>query len=202
MMNSEYDYLCKVILVGDSGAGKTSVLGRFTDDCFTESFLSTIGVDFKIKTVALGDNKVMKLQVWDTSGQERFRSITQSYYRGAHAAIVVYDISSLDSFQAVPGWLEGVTKFCSESVLVMLLGNKSDLDSKRQVLIADAQQMAEGYEIPLFFEVSAKSGMNVEQAFVALAERYKQSMQTNARACEKVCPEAGLPLGQKKSACC
>lgn len=113
-MSQSYDYLCKIILVGDSGSGKTSILGRFTEDVFTESFLATIGVDFKIKTLVLNDGKVMKLQVWDTSGQERFRSITQSYYRGAHAAVVVYDITSIESFRALSlvGW-----KACEHTAL-------------------------------------------------------------------------------------
>lgn len=205
MSRGEYDYLCKVILVGESGAGKTSVLGRFTDDVFTESFLSTIGVDFRIKTVQLSDGKVMKMQVWDTSGQERFRSITQSYYRGAHAAIIVYDISSIDSFRAVPGWLEGVMKHCSESVLVMLLGNKSDLAFKRQVHESVVQEFVEEHKIPLFYEVSAKSGSNVEEAFLTMAERHQLFLQKTESAVVKDPIGLGnslLLLEPKKTPCC
>ena len=99
-MNSEYDYLFKLLLIGDSGVGKSCLLLRFADDTYTESYISTIGVDFKIRTIQL-DGKTIKLQIWDTAGQERFRTITSSYYRGAHGIIVVYDTTDSDSFEHV-----------------------------------------------------------------------------------------------------
>merc|ERR1712159_656276 len=103
-MNPEYDYLFKLLLIGDSGVGKSCLLFRFADDTYQESYISTIGVDFKIRTVEL-EGKTIKLQIWDTAGQERFRTITSSYYRGAHGIIVVYDVTDQESFNNVKTWL-------------------------------------------------------------------------------------------------
>lgn len=203
---NEYDYLCKVILIGDSGCGKTSVLGRFTDDVFTESFVATIGVDFKIKTLKLEDGKVMKLQVWDTSGQERFRSITQSYYRGAHAAVLVYDLSSRETFNTLPDWIECVKKHCSEKVLIMLLGNKLDLASKRTMSKNDVEEFAREKDIPLFFEVSAKTGRNIDEAFLTLAETYKSAitehLEHQKQKLEIAANGSSLTLPKSTKSCC
>merc|ERR1712166_916991 len=127
-----YDYLFKLLLIGDSGVGKSCLLLRFADDTYTETYISTIGVDFKIRTVEI-DGKVIKLQIWDTAGQERFRTITSSYYRGAHGIIVVYDVTDEDSFTAVQRWLSEIDRYCHEHVNKMLVGNKCDLHQKKVV---------------------------------------------------------------------
>jgi len=108
-MNTEYDYLFKLLLIGDSGVGKSCLLLRFADDTYTESYISTIGVDFKIRTIQL-DGKTIKLQIWDTAGQERFRTITSSYYRGAHGIIVVYDTTEAETFNNVKQWLHEIDR--------------------------------------------------------------------------------------------
>jgi len=126
-MNTEYDYLFKLLLIGDSGVGKSCMLLRFADDTYTESYISTIGVDFKIRTISL-DGKTIKLQIWDTAGQERFRTISSTYYRGAHGIIVVYDITNHESFANVKRWLTEIDKYARENVNKLLVGNKSDLD--------------------------------------------------------------------------
>ena len=131
-MTTEYDYLFKLLLIGDSGVGKSCLLLRFADDTYTDSYISTIGVDFKIRTVDL-DTKTIKLQIWDTAGQERFRTITSSYYRGAHGIIIVYDITDKESFDNVRQWLFEIDRYASENVCKLLVGNKSDLGSKRAV---------------------------------------------------------------------
>ena len=114
------------------GVGKSCLLLRFADDTYTDSYISTIGVDFKIRTVDL-DTKTIKLQIWDTAGQERFRTITSSYYRGAHGIIIVYDITDKESFDNVRQWLFEIDRYASENVCKLLVGNKSDLGNKRAV---------------------------------------------------------------------
>merc|ERR1712199_129095 len=128
----DYDFLFKLLLIGDSGVGKSCLLLRFADDTYQESHISTIGVDFKIRTIQL-EGKTIKLQIWDTAGQERFRTITSSYYRGAHGIIVVYDITDEESFNNVKTWLEEILRYACEGVNKLMVGNKCDLASKRVV---------------------------------------------------------------------
>ena len=149
-------------------------LQRAADDTYTESYISTIGVDFKIRTIEL-DGKTIKLQIWDTAGQERFRTITSSYYRGAHGIIIVYDITDRDSFDNVKQWLNEIDRYACENVNKLLVGNKSDLDSKRQVEFDEAKAFADERGIP-FLETSAKSATNVEKAFLTMAGEIKNRM--------------------------
>jgi len=175
-MNPEYDYLFKLLLIGDSGVGKSSLLLRFADDTYTESYISTIGVDFKIRTIEL-HGKTIKLQIWDTAGQERFRTITSSYYRGAHGIIVVYDITDQVSFNNVKQWLQEIDRYACENVNKLLVGNKSDLTNKRVVDTNTAKEYADSLGIPLL-ETSAKNATNVEQAFITMATEIKNRMVT------------------------
>ncbi|KAJ2500527.1 ras GTPase [Coemansia sp. RSA 1972] len=170
-MNPEYDYLFKLLLIGDSGVGKSCLLLRFADDTYTESYISTIGVDFKIRTIEL-DGKTVKLQIWDTAGQERFRTITSSYYRGAHGIIVVYDVTDSDTFANVKQWLQEIDRYASEGVNKLLVGNKSDLEDKRSVDFTEAQEFASALNIT-FLETSAKDATNVESAFLTMARQIK-----------------------------
>ena len=126
-MQTEYDYLFKVLLIGNSGVGKSSLLLRFADDVFNDNFMPTIGVDFKIRTVDV-DQKTIKLQIWDTAGQERFKTITSSYYKGAHGIIVTYDITDRESFSKVSEWMREVDKHAQENISRILVGNKKDLE--------------------------------------------------------------------------
>merc|ERR1711939_905039 len=130
--STEYDYLFKLLLIGDSGVGKSCLLLRFADDTYTETYISTIGVDFKIRTVEI-DGKVIKLQIWDTAGQERFRTITSSYYRGAHGIIVVYDVTDHETYDAVERWMTEIDRFAGPEVNKMIVGNKCDMVSKKPV---------------------------------------------------------------------
>jgi Ras-related protein Rab-1A len=174
MHTSEYDYLFKLLLIGDSGVGKSCLLLRFADDTYTESYISTIGVDFKIRTIEL-EGKTVKLQIWDTAGQERFRTITSSYYRGAHGIIVVYDVTDNDTFTNVKQWLQEIDRYASEGVNKLLVGNKSDLTSKKVVEYSVAKEFADQLNIP-FLETSAKNATNVEQAFLTMAKQIKDRM--------------------------
>jgi len=174
-MSPEYDYLFKLLLIGDSGVGKSCLLLRFADDTYTDSYISTIGVDFKIRTIEL-DGRTIKLQIWDTAGQERFRTITSSYYRGAHGIIVVYDVTDQESFNNVKQWLQEIDRYACENVNKLLVGNKSDLTSKKVVDYNTAKEFADGLGIP-FLETSAKNATNVEQAFYTMAAEIKTRMQ-------------------------
>ncbi|EMS52257.1 GTP-binding protein YPTM2 [Triticum urartu] len=148
-------------------------LSETQDDSYLESYISTIGVDFKIRTVEQ-DGKTMKLQIWDTAGQERFRTITSSYYRGAHGIIIVYDVTDQDSFNNVKQWLNEIDRYASENVNKLLVGNKSDLTDKRVVSYETAKAFADEIGIP-FMETSAKNALNVEQAFMAMSASIKDS---------------------------
>eukprot|EP01083_Nonionella_stella_P015946 44608_1 len=167
-MSSDYDYLYKFLLVGDSGVGKSSVMVRFSDDAYEESFITTIGVDFKLRTIEL-DDKTIKLQIWDTAGQERFRTITTSYYRGAHGIIVVYDITDKDSFDNIREWLYEIDRYASDNVSRLIIGNKLDLAHKRVVSYEDAKSFADDLGIQ-YIETSAKNNQNIDETFHAMAK--------------------------------
>ena len=171
-MNPEYDYLFKLLLIGDSGVGKSSLLLRFAEDAYTDSYISTIGVDFKIRTIDL-DGKTVKLQIWDTAGQERFRTITSSYYRGAHGIIVVYDVTEQESFNNVKQWFQEIDRYATEGVNKLLVGNKSDMTDKKVVEYAVAKEFADSMGIS-FIETSAKSSTNVQDAFLTMARQIKE----------------------------
>ncbi|XP_041918756.1 ras-related protein ORAB-1 [Alosa pseudoharengus] len=172
MMTPEYDYLFKLLLIGDSGVGKSCLLLRFADDTYTESYISTIGVDFKIRTIEM-DGKTVKLQIWDTAGQERFRTITSSYYRGAHGIIIVYDVTDQESFNNVKQWLEEIDRYACENVSKLLVGNKCDLVSRKVVDFSSAKEFATSLKIQIL-ETSAKNASNVEKAFLTMASEIQK----------------------------
>jgi Ras-related protein Rab-1A len=201
-MTSEYDFLFKLLLIGDSGVGKSCLLLRFADDTYTESYISTIGVDFKIRTIEI-DGKKIKLQIWDTAGQERFRTITSSYYRGAHGIIIVYDVTDMESFNNVKMWLSEIEKYATDNVNKLLVGNKCDLVVKKVVDFNTAKDFADSLGIQ-FLEASAKNSTNVEQAFLTMARDIKKrigSGPTPSAGGVKL-PAAGQAINTKKSGCC
>jgi len=167
-MKRDYDYLFKLVLIGDSGVGKSCLLLRFADDNFTDSYISTIGVDFRFRTITI-DKKTVKLQIWDTAGQERFRTITSAYYRGADGIIMVYDVTSAESFDHVEEWLSEVDRYANENTQKLLVGNKADLIEDKQVSEETAQRFADKLGIP-FIETSAKTATNVDAAFLTMAK--------------------------------
>jgi len=200
-MDPQYDYLFKLLLIGDSGVGKSCLLLRFADDTYTESYISTIGVDFKIRTIE-EDGKTVKLQIWDTAGQERFRTITSSYYRGAHGIIIVYDVTDRESFNNVKNWMLEIEKYAMESVNKLLVGNKSDLTSKKVVTYDEGKELADSFQIG-FVETSARMSQNVEQAFHLMASQIKSRVNVNV---QNQRATAGTKLGPaqpvRSSGCC
>ncbi|KAL8229784.1 hypothetical protein R6Q57_014684 [Mikania cordata] len=166
--SEKVDYVYKVVVIGDSGVGKTQVLSRFTRNEFCFDSKSTIGVEFQTKTLRV-KSKVIKAQIWDTAGQERYRAVTSAYYRGALGAMLVYDITKRRSFDNVAGWVEELRAHADNSIVIALIGNKADLEEKRAVPSEDAMEFAEDQNL-YFFETSALTGDNVEAAFNKLLE--------------------------------
>lgn len=175
MATKSYDYLFKLLLIGDSGVGKTSILFKFSEDTFSPAFISTIGIDFKIRTIEV-DGKKIKLQVWDTAGQERFRTITTAYYRGAMGIMLVYDVSNLKSFENISNWIRNIEMHATQDVELMILGNKCDIADKRQVSKEKGEQLALQHSIK-FMETSAKANINIEESFTTLARDIKCKME-------------------------
>jgi small GTP-binding protein len=172
--------LLKILVIGESAVGKRCLLVRYTEDKFQEAFMATIGVDFKTKLITVHGTRV-KLQIWDTAGQEKFRSITKAYYRGAHGILVVFDISRADTFNQTEVWIDSIRDSSNDStpIDVILVGNKSDLD--RAVSREEAEALAKKFQIP-YFETSAKQATNVDAAFQALAEAaLKRRTQTGGK---------------------
>lgn len=188
--DDNYDYLIKLLLIGDSGVGKSCLLLRFSEDSFTPTFISTIGIDFKIRTVEI-DGKRIKLQIWDTAGQERFRTITTAYYRGAMGILLVYDVTDERSFLSIRNWIANIDQFASEGVNRILIGNKCDMTTRRVIEYSAGKMLADEYGIR-FLETSAKNSTNVDEAFISLARDIKK------RAIDTV-PIAAEPAGGSDS---
>ena len=166
MFTEPFDIVFKIIVVGDAGVGKTSLALRYTQNTFTEEYIVTIGVNFLSKLVKINNDRV-KLQIWDTGGQERFAYIRPSYYKGATGAIITYDITNRESFIHLPRWLKELDKYC-EGLITVLVGNKADLEDRRQVEYSEGEDFAKSYSLP-FFETSAKENKNVVDVFEYLA---------------------------------
>ena len=168
-LQTNYDYLLKILLVGDSGVGKSSLMSRYTDNYFQEKSTPTIGVDFKIKTTDL-NGKIYKLQIWDTAGQERFKTITSSYFRGANGIVIVYDVTDRTSFNNLNYWLEECEKNALSTTKILLIGNKSDATEKyRCVTYKEGEDFAKNRGIK-FVETSAKNNNNIDKAFSEIIE--------------------------------
>jgi len=192
MSPPHYDFLIKLLLIGDSGVGKSCLLLRFCDDAWTPSFITTIGIDFKIRTIEL-DGKRIKLQIWDTAGQERFRTITTAYYRGAMGILLVYDVTDERSFNNVRTWHSNIEQHASEGVNKILIGNKCDWVDKKAVTEEQGRELAQELGIK-FMETSAKVNEGVEDAFFTLARDIKTRLidsQPDAGAASAAAPNQG-----------
>ncbi|XP_953567.1 small GTPase (Rab11) [Theileria annulata] len=164
MAEQTYDYLFKIVLIGDSNVGKSNLLDRFVKGNFKLDSKSTIGVEFATKNVNLKNGKIAKAQIWDTAGQERYRAITSAYYRGARGAIVVYDIASKQSFYNVSRWLSELNEYGDPNMIIALVGNKSDLTHLREVTFEDGERYARSNNL-LFFETSCLNNENIDTTF-------------------------------------
>uniref|UniRef100_A0A7S0V162 Uncharacterized protein n=1 Tax=Polytomella parva TaxID=51329 RepID=A0A7S0V162_9CHLO len=208
------DHLVKLLLIGDSGVGKSCLLLRFSEDSFTSSFITTIGIDFKIKRLTIGNSDV-KLQIWDTAGQERFRTITSAYYRGAMGILLVYDVTDEASFNNIRNWMRNIEQHASDCVNKILVGNKSDMASSAPAAVpySRGKELADEFNIP-FFETSAKENINVNEVFMTIAKDVLQRLQREQQSQEQeqqqqmatpVKLTSGVEPGmhkKKKSGCC
>ncbi|KAG6392743.1 hypothetical protein SASPL_146968 [Salvia splendens] len=164
--NQKTDYVFKVVLIGDSAVGKSQILSRFSRNEFSLDSKATIGVEFQTRTMVI-QHKSVKAQIWDTAGQERYRAVTSAYYRGAVGAMLVYDITKRPTFEHIPRWLEELRAHADKNIVIILIGNKSDLEDQRAVPTEDAKEFAEKEGL-FFLETSALEATNVEEAFVTV----------------------------------
>ena len=165
------DIVYKVLLLGDSTVGKTCFLLRYCDKSFQDAHLSTIGLDYRLRTMTLKNNKTIKLQIWDTAGQDRFRAITKNYYKGANGIILIYDVTNSQTFENVKNWITQIKEEASKNVVIYLAANKIDVaDDLKVITPEEGQKMADEYHMP-FFETSAKEGININEIFEDIVEK-------------------------------
>ena len=164
-----YDYIFKILLLGDSSVGKTCFLLRYSDDTFTENHISTIGLDYRFKLVNLENDKKVKLQIWDTAGQDRFRAITKNYYKGAHGIILIYDVTNITTFNNIKSWVSQIRENTTEKIKIALVGNKIDEEDLRKISFDEGQKLATEYDLK-FFESSAKKNLRVSEVFNYITE--------------------------------
>ena len=167
--SKQFDYTFKIVMIGDSGVGKSCILLRFADDKFNENFYATIGVDFRFKNVMV-DDKSVKLQIWDTAGQERFKTITSAYYRGADGIIIVYDITDRNSFAHIKDWLDDVNKYTDDNPLKIIVGNKIDLIKDKQINNNDMKTMTAQTGIEII-ECSAKDSIKINDLMEIMTKK-------------------------------
>jgi len=193
-----YNYIFKYIIIGDMGVGKSCLLHQFTDKKFMADCPHTIGVEFGTRIIEVSGQKI-KLQIWDTAGQERFRAVTRSYYRGAAGAVMVYDITRRATYNHLSSWLTDARNLTNNNTVIFLIGNKSDLTEQREVSYEEASQFAK--ENGLFFcEASAKSGDNVEEAFLETARKIYEKIQNGSldlNAAESGVQQKSVPIAEK-----
>ena len=193
-----FDVKYKIMVLGESRVGKTSLIKRYTKDQFGGVYLTTVGMDFQDKIIEIEDKKI-RLQVWDTAGQERFRNVTKSYFQSSHGLLVVYDITDKESFEKINFWMKNIKENAPENAKLILVGNKCDLANERQVSYEEGEKKASNYNIK-FFESSAKEGTNVKEFFFYLANEIYQDEKTKGKDNKKTVQLDSKKKGKK--GCC
>ena len=195
--STDTDAVYKILLLGDSEVGKSCFLMRYSDNVFVENYISTIGLDYKLKYVQLETGETIKVQLWDTAGQDRYRTIAKNYYKGSHGILLLYDVTKLSSFENIREWIKDIKEEVYEKAMIFLIGNKIDKTTERKITTEQGTKLAEEYNLP-FFEASAKSGENVDEIFKFL---YKKISEVYI----EIQKEKGEKLGKsnkKKIRCC
>jgi Ras-related protein Rab-1A len=168
-MNSNFDYLIKLLMLGDPAVGKTNFLIRFTENTFVDNYMNTIGFDYKSETISI-DEKVVKLQIWDTAGQERYKSVTKNFYHKAQGIVLMYDVTSEDSFCSIKTWLKSIKEASGDKISIILVGNKIDLEGQRKVSEKEGRALAEENGLQ-FMESSGKADINVKEVFRMITKK-------------------------------
>ena len=188
----------KILILGDSKVGKSCFLTRYADKTFQEDYLSTIGMDYKIKNYELENGDIIKLYIWDTAGQDRFRSITSNYYKGADGIILIYDITKQETFNNVRNWITSIKEEAPAKVVLILVGNKVDDEKHRTVQQSEGEKIADEYNLP-FLECSAKSDINVTETFDVLVKKIVEINPKNKQG-QKL-QQNRIVFGEKKKFC-
>ena len=169
-MVEEEPPLYKILLLGDSTVGKTCFLLRYTDDTFLDLHMATIGLDYRLKTMILDDQKMVKVQLWDTAGQDKFRAITRNYYKGARGIILIYDVTNIKSYENIKKWINEIKEEISENITIVLIGNKIDNENQRKISREQGEKLANDYNVT-FFETSAKTGQGINESVFYLVQK-------------------------------
>ena len=194
------DCVYKVLLLGDSTVGKTCFLLRYCDKTFQEAHLSTIGLDYRLKTMTLQSGKNIKLQIWDTAGQDRFRAITKNYYKGANGIILIYDVTNRQSYENVKNWITQIREEANPNVVIYLAGNKVDVSEEEKVVkTEEGKKIAEEFNLPLY-ETSAKNGVNINRIFEELVEKVDEIY--SKLEVPKIDQQNKIYTGETKRGCC
>ena len=172
--STDTDAVYKILLLGDSEVGKSCFLMRYADNVFVENYITTIGLDYKLKYVQLDSGEKIKVQLWDTAGQDRYKTIAKNYYKGSHGILLLYDITKVNSFENIREWIKDIKEEVYEKAIIFLIGNKIDKDIERKITTEQGERLAEEYNLP-FFEASAKSGENVDEIFKALYKKISEA---------------------------
>ena len=190
-MSINFHYLLKFVIIGDSGVGKSNILLRYIYNSFSEEFKTTVGVEFGAKNIEI-DKKVYRIQIWDTAGQENFRSIARAYYKNSVCALVVYDISKHSSFEDIQVWIDDCIKQTAKSVLLFLIGNKNDLNDEREVSYEEGEAYAKAHKM-MFLEASAKTGNNINEIFERSVKQIAKNIKNNVYDLEN--DSSGIRIG-------
>ena len=170
---TETDLVYKILLLGDSEVGKSCFLMRYADNVFVDNYITTIGLDYKLKYIQLDSGEIIKVQLWDTAGQDRYRTIAKNYYKGSHGILLLYDVTKTNSFENIREWIRDIREEVYEKAIIFLIGNKIDKKEERKIQTEQGAKLAEEFNLP-FFEASAKSGENVDEIFKALYKKISE----------------------------